>query len=377
MSDKSLSRVVDLTLRDGEQAAGVAFTRAQRLKVARALISTGVVEIEGGIPAMGKEAQADFRALVGECPELRVIAWNRMLRSDVDDSARAGASVVHVSLPVSDAMLSGKLGWERARALYELSGTLAYCKNKGLEVIVGAEDASRAERGFLLEYFNIAREGGAVRLRYADTLGVEDPFTVMRTLGELRRQIALPIEYHAHNDLGLATANALAALSVGCSVSVTVGGIGERAGNASMEQVACAALLQQSLDLGLELPRLPALCELVAELSDRPIPPDRPIVGAMAFTHESGIHVNGFLKREGLYEFVRPELVGRHRSFLPGLHSGASGLKHCAKTLGYDLSQAEVGELRERVRERWSLGAPQDPWAEFASILERDFLHAH
>jgi homocitrate synthase NifV len=373
MPDKYPVRIVDLTLRDGEQAAGVSFPRNRRLELAKALRDAGIRELEAGIPAMGEDSEADFRLLARELPGLRLIAWNRTRKSDIEASARAEARVVHVSLPVSDRMLGRKLGWDRERALDELSGVLEYCRGLGLETIVGAEDASRADEAFLLRVYGTAIAGGASRLRYADTLGIQEPFSARDAIVRLGEALAFPLEYHAHNDLGLATANALACLRAGALVSVTVGGLGERAGNASLEQLACASALQDGDDLGIGLDRLMGLNELVAELSGRPIACDKPIVGKLAFAHESGIHIDGLLKEPGLYEFVPPELVGRSRVILPGTHSGRAGLRYCAQSLGYELSEADLNRLMRSVRAAWRPGAPMDPWKAFFEILIEEF----
>jgi homocitrate synthase NifV len=373
MLDKAPPRLVDLTLRDGEQAAGLRFPRGRRIEIARALGELGLREIEAGIPAMGRESEEDFSEIAEALPELRVFAWNRVRASDIEASARAGARCVHVALPTSDLMLRGKLGWERERALDELASALELCRRLSLEVAVGAEDASRTDGAFLLRVYGTAVEGGASRLRYADTLGTQDPFTVFELMSYLSPMFDVPLEYHAHNDLGLATANALAALRAGAWASVTVGGIGERAGNASLEQVACARALLHEADSGIELRGLAELNGLVASLSGRPIPPDKPIVGAMAFAHESGIHVDGLLKDPAAYEFLRPELVGRSRRIVPGSYSGQAALRHCAASLGFDLAEEELPRLASLVREAWSGGAPSDPWIAFGDILRGGF----
>ena len=372
MNGERLARIVDLTLRDGEQAAGLCFPRGRRIDIARALGDAGIKEIEAGIPAMGPEAEKEFSAIAKALPAMRVIAWNRVRKSDIEASARAGARCVHIALPASDIMLRLKLGWERERALDELASVLAFCRELALEVVVGAEDASRSEPAFLLRVYRAAIDGGAMRLRYADTLGVQDPFTVMDLMRYLSAMLEVPLEYHAHNDLGLATANALAALRAGASASVTVGGIGERAGNASLEQVACASALIFKDEAGIDLRRLKELNDLVSALSGRAIPPDKPIVGAMAFAHESGIHVDAILKDPSTYEFLRPELVGRSHSFVPGIHSGRKALGHCASSLGFELDEAMLARLAALVRERWSEGAPRDPWNALALILREE-----
>jgi len=322
---------------------------------------------------MGEDCEDDFRRLSAELSEARVIAWNRARKGDVEASARAEARVAHIAIPASDAMLRAKLGWSRERALDELAGVLEYCRLLGMESMVGAEDASRADPAFLDRLFAEAVAGGARRLRYADTLGVEEPLGVRRRIGELAARSPVPIEYHGHNDLGLATANALSALDAGAMASVTVCGLGERAGNASLEEVACASALQRGDDLGISLGRLGPLAELVSELSGRPIPADKPIVGAAAFAHESGIHVDGLIKSPETYEFVKPELVGKRRVFVPGAHSGKAALRHCARSLGYELGEGELSRLLALVKSSWAEGAPRDPWAEFSAILRSEF----
>ncbi len=370
--------IVDCTLRDGEQAPGVAFALEDKLRIVRLLVGAGIRDIEAGIPAMGADearvftAVADAAATATDGLAPRLIAWNRMRRGDAEASIRAGATTLHLSVPVSEFMLESKLHWSRHRALEETKATVTYCLDRGVEVIVGAEDASRADPAFLLDIFGVASDAGAFRVRYADTLGAQDPFQVKDALGTLVQRLGVQVEYHGHNDLGLAAANALAAFDAGAAVSVTVNGLGERAGNAPLEQVASMLSLLRHSDAGIDLLRLPSLAAAVAAASARPIPADRPLTGSAVFSHESGIHVDGLLKDPTTYEFVQPSMVGRQRSFVPGRHSGRTALRLCASLLGHDLVDEALEVLRDKVAHRWAAGAPSDPWRAFAELLDSE-----
>jgi homocitrate synthase NifV len=371
MTGKRTALLIDTTLRDGEQAAAVAFSRKDRIRIAKMLVSCGIKEIEAGIPAMGSDAELDFRAVCKALPsEIRPIAWNRLKKSDVEASLRAGATRLHITVPASDAMLERKLGWSREKALEELSKLLAFIQKEGAETLVGAEDASRAEIEFLEQLFICAEAGGASRLRYADTIGKDDPFAVHKAIKHFSSLVSTPMEYHAHNDLGMASANALAAIKAGAAVSVTVNGLGERAGNAALEQVAVASELILGCWTGLAMDEFPALCEMVAQASNHPISSDKPLTGAMVFSHESGIHIDGLIKDPSMYEFVRPQLLGRHHNMVPGRYSGRKAVQYLARMMGRDLEDAQVHVLQDKITRLWSRGAPKDSWSAFNGLLQ-------
>ncbi len=230
--------VSDTTLRDGEQQAGLAFGALEKACLAKLLAAAGVDAIEAGTPAMGPEEQKILRQVIGQALPCPVIAWNRAVKSDIDASLACGFSWVHVSVPVSDLHIEKKLGKSRALILEQLAWSLDYAKRQGATVTVGAEDASRAEPDFFLAVARIAAAHGAKRIRYADTVGCLDPQTTAELMRFIVPACPIPIEFHAHNDLGLATSNTLAAVAAGVTwVSVTADGIGERAGNAPLEQV--------------------------------------------------------------------------------------------------------------------------------------------
>lgn len=344
--------VNDTTLRDGEQAAGVVFSLDERLRIAQLLDQTGVHQIEAGIPAMGRSEQQAIELILCLGLRARVSTWNRAVPSDIDASAACGVSLVHVTIPVSDIQLRGKLGKSRSWANHRIRHVVAYAQDRGLEVTVGFEDASRADEAFVAHLANELHRDGVRRIRYADTLGVLTPFETFRRINRLRQSAPVEIEIHAHNDFGLATANTLAAVQAGARwVSTTVAGLGERAGNAAMEEVVMGVrhLLRRPVEIATQ--RFAELAQLVAEASGTPIPAGKPILGARAFAHEAGIHVDGLLKDRGTYEPFSPDEVGARQEIVIGKHSGKSALLHHLQRAGLTPTDAEVARLLPAVRE--------------------------
>jgi len=341
----------DTTLRDGEQTPGVAFTAEEKIVLAKALDEIGVQEIEVGIPAMGAEEIEVIQAISSIGLSARLIVWGRMCELDIDAANSCHVDFVNLSVPVSDIHLKHKLRRDRNWVLEQIRHCVPLALDSGMEVCIGCEDASRADMDFLLTVLETAQLAGARRFRFADTLGLLDPFQTRDRIRLLCGSADIEIEMHAHNDLGLATANTLAAINAGAShVNTTVNGLGERAGNAPLEEVVMGLRHLHAIEAGIDTQLLFHISQLVAKFSGRRVAPNKSIVGSAVFTHESGIHIDGLLKNAINYEGFSPTELGRTHSTVLGKHSGSSAVLDAYSKLGIALSRDEVRGIIDRIR---------------------------
>ena len=341
----------DTTLRDGEQTAGVVFSLEEKIRIARMLDEIGVGEVECGIPAMGADEQASVKALVDLSLDARLITWNRAVVSDIQASIDSGVKAVDISLSVSDIHIKHKLRKDRFWVKEQLKRALDFAKKHDLYVSVGGEDSSRADLDFLVELMTISQDLGADRFRFCDTLGILDPFATYDKVRYLAEGSDLDLEVHTHNDLGMATANAIAGIRAGARfVNTTVNGLGERAGNAALEEVVMALKHACHIDLPIATGRFVELSKLVGEASCRPVPEWKAVVGEKVFSHESGLHADGVIKYPGNYEGFDPAEVGLSRHMVIGKHSGRHGLQDRLRSLGIHLELLEADTFLAKVR---------------------------
>jgi len=343
--------IVDTTLRDGEQTAGVVFANSEKLQIAKMLDELGVDQIEVGIPTMGGDEEEAIRSIVKANLKASIMAWNRAVVEDVQHSIDCGVDAVAISISTSDIHIQYKLQKSREWVLESMTKAVEFAKKNGVYISVNAEDASRTDDEFLVEFAKAAKEAGADRLRFCDTVGILDPFMTADKISKLLEKVDIDIEMHTHNDFGMATANALAGLKAGANyVGVTVNGLGERAGNAALEEVVMAIKHVWGYKVDIDTKKFKELSEYVAKASGRELPIWKAIVGANMFAHEAGIHADGALKNPRTYEVFNPEEVGLERQIVIGKHSGTAAIINKFKEYGIQLGKDDANELLTRVR---------------------------
>ena len=319
--------IVDTTLRDGEQTAGVVFANAEKVAIAEMLSELGVDQLEVGIPTMGGDEKRAIKNIANRNLKSSIMAWNRAVISDIEESIDCGVDAVAISISVSDIHIKHKLKTSREWVLENMVKSVEFAKKNGLYVSVNGEDASRADKDFLVQFMNTAKKAGADRFRYCDTVGIMEPFRLKKDIEYLYKNTGFDIEMHTHNDFGMATANALAGTKAGANhIGVTVNGLGERAGNAALEEVIMAFKILLCYDTNFDTKMFREVSEYVSRAAGRELPPWKAIVGDNMFAHESGIHADGAIKNPKNYEAFDPKVVGLERQIVIGKHSGKSAI---------------------------------------------------
>jgi len=344
-------RFLDTTLRDGEQTPGVSLGMDEKLAIAQGLDSLGVDVIEAGSAMTSEGERLSIKAIADFGLKAEICSYVRALKPDIDAALGCDVDSVHLVVPVSDLHIERKLKSDRKSVVDLAVQVTEYAKDHGLLVELSGEDASRADLDYLIGLYMAGIEAGADRLAFCDTVGVLVPEVTAHIFSRLS-QLDAPVSIHCHNDFGMATANTVAALRSGASQAhVTVNGIGERAGNASLEEVVMSLESLYKIDTGIKCHDIYQLSRTVSRLTGLPVAPNKAIVGENAFTHEAGIHVHGLLADTSTYEPIHPESVGRKRRIVLGKHAGRSSVELALREFGLTVSENQLAQIVARVKE--------------------------
>ena len=345
--------VYDTTLRDGEQTPGVCLRTPEKLKIARKLDELRLPQIEAGFPVVSNEEKRSVKAIVAEDLDAQILVLSRTKKEDIDIAIDCGVDGIITFLGTSEIHLKHKLKKSKDEALNICMNSIEHAKDHGLFVAFSAEDATRTDLDFLKKIYSRAENYGADRLHIADTVGAISPQGMSYLVRELKKDISTEIALHCHNDFGMALSNCISGLLAGASaVSTTVNGIGERAGNTSLEEFVMSMLIIYGVDLGYNIEIFYELSQLVENLTNMRVPENKPIVGKNVFRHESGIHVDAVIEEPLTYEPFLPELIGHRRRIVLGKHSGCRAVKAKLDECGIDVTRDELCEIVERVKEK-------------------------
>jgi D-citramalate synthase len=343
--------VLDTTLRDGEQTPGVSLTPEKKLEIALALDDLGVDVIEAGSAITSEGERAGIKKIANSGLKAEVFSFARLLKQDIDLAMECGVDGIFLVAPTSDLHITFKLGSTREKVLASVGELTEYCKKHGLKVDLCCEDGSRTPLDFLMKVLKAAENAKADRFTIADTVGALTPGRMSDLIKPLAKKAKIPLGVHCHDDLGMATANTVAAVRSGARfVDVTVNGLGERAGNASLEEVVMALKTVYGYSLKVKTEKLSKLSDMVEKITGVPVPPNKAIVGENAFTHEAGIHVDGILKNPATYELLKPESVGAKRRFVLGKHVGMKSVKKMLEELDFNVDDKQLAAVFQQVK---------------------------
>ncbi len=350
MQEVKTVKILDTTLRDGEQTPGVSLTPEQKLQIAKQLDILGVDFIEAGTAIISEGEQRGIKAIANEGLNAEISSFARLLKGDIDAAIGCDVDTVNLVAPVSDDHIRKKLKIDRETLKNMTIEMSEYVKGQGLKVEISAEDASRADMEFLKSFFSDLSPV-IDRLSFCDTVGVLYPERTKEIVQALCK-FNTPVAAHCHNDFGLATANSIAAVMAGAQVvHVTVNGLGERAGNASLEEVVTALEMLYGVKTKITKEKMYETSRLVRNLTKMPLAPNKPLMGDNAFTHESGMHVHGTLADTSLYEPIDPGIIGRKRRFAFGKHTGKASVKVTLEEMGISADDEQTKKILAEVKE--------------------------
>ncbi len=345
--------VFDTTLRDGEQTPGVSLPVSYKIQIAKQLDKLGVDVIEAGFPSASKGEFEAVKEIANLGLNAKICGLARMVKGDIDAAIKADVDMVHIFIPTSKIQVEHTIKKSREEIIEISVECVEYVKDHGVECMFSAMDATRTEMDYLKRIYKAVEEAGVDIVNVPDTVGIATPFKFYDMIKELREHLKVPIDVHCHNDFGLATANTYAAVLAGANeVQVTVNGIGERAGNAALEEVV-ALLYAEGFKTNVRMEYLVETSRLVERLTGVKLPPNKPIVGENAFSHESGIHAHGVLKDARTFEpgIITPEMVGHKRRIVIGKHAGRHQIKKMLEDAGYVVDEESLTKIVEKVKE--------------------------
>ena len=343
--------IFDTTLRDGEQAPGVALTVDEKIRIAQKLDELGVDTIEMGYPAVSEGERKSAKSIVDLDLNANVSGLARVIESDIDAILDSDLDYVHLFIGTSPLHRDYKLKKSKEEIIDQAVKGVLYAKDHGLTVEFSAEDATRTEMNYLIEFYKAMEYAGTDIINVPDTVGILTPVTARSLIRTLRKKIGIPISLHFHNDFGLAVANSIIGVEEGANqVHCTVNGIGERAGNTCLEELDVRIKIAYGANINVDTTKLFNISNFIGSITNIKLPPQKPIVGENVFTHESGIHVDGILKNVATYEPIPPEIVGHHRRIAIGKHTGRASIKSKLDSFNLDVSQKQFENIFNQVK---------------------------
>jgi homocitrate synthase NifV len=343
--------IIDTTLRNGEQAAGVVFSKHEKIRIAKMLDEIGIPEIEIGTPTLGDGEKDIIKDILKSGIKAKLYAYCNADTADIETAADLGVKNLIINISTSDIHIKERYKQNRTWVVNTLREAMRTARQKDLRFIVSAEDATRTDLEFLLKLINLSKKKGAERFRICDTVSKLDPFKTFMKINTINAAIDFPLEVYNHNDFGMATANAMAAIRGGAaSLVVSIGGLGDGTGNAPLEEIVMAMRYLENLEMGIETSKFREIAEYVAKASARAVPIWKAIVGTNVFAHESGIHADGVIKNPKNYEVFNPAEVGLTRQLVVGKHSGSHTILHKFKEYDIELTDKEANDILAMTR---------------------------
>jgi isopropylmalate/citramalate/homocitrate synthase-like protein len=349
--------IFDTTLRDGEQMPSVTYTIDDKILIAQQLDELKIHKIEAGFPITSPGETDAIKKITALDLDSQVVALARPIKEDIDKALECDVPYIHIFISTSDLHIKTMMKTTRENVLMQAVEGIEYAKDHGVFVEFSPQDATRTEMDYLIEICNATEEAGAEMLNIPDTVGVMTPRKTFNFFRELKASTEVPLSAHAHNDLGQATANTLAAIEAGAEQAhVCINGLGERAGNTSLEEVVVSLIAQYGIETGINTTKIAETSAMLERLSGVYMPINKPIIGDNAFSHEAGIHVHGVLSHSGNYEILRPEFVGKKRRIVAGKHAGRHGISSMIVDLGLEPNKDQLKMIAAEVKKLGDTG---------------------